>query len=101
MVQPYLEGGSLHASRTALDYARWLAVPYPTQQERVAGEAKVQVSPMLADGSVAVRMGLLHLKVPGALSRPVVLRTKDDCSCGTSSEVVPLDLSRASQPSMF
>jgi len=30
MIQSDVRGGSLHASRAALTYARWLAVPYPT-----------------------------------------------------------------------
>lgn len=104
MVQSDLKGGSLHASRAALDYGRWLAVPYPTEKDRAAGEAKVQANLTLAEGSESERMNLLHLKLPGAMSKLVVLRTKDDYrACLASSDLVPAapDLGGATQPSMF
>ena len=104
MVQSDLKGGSLHASRAALDYGRWLAVPYPTDKDRAAGEAKVQANLTLADGSESERMNLLHLKLPGAMSKLVVLRTKDDYrACLTTSDLAPAtpDLGSATQPSMF
>lgn len=104
MVQSDLKGGSLHASRAALDYNRWLAVPYPTDKDRAAGEAKVQANLMLADGSEAERMVLLHLKVPDALSKLVVLKTKDDyraCLSGNHEGLAHPNLSNVTQPSMF
>lgn len=104
MVQSDLKGGSLHASRAALDYDRWLAVPYPTEKDREAGEAKVQANLMLADGTEAERMVLLHLKVPGTLSKLVVLKTKDDyraCLATHDPRSSAPDLSSATQPSMF
>lgn len=41
MVQSDLEGRSLHASRAALGYRRWLAVPCPTQVGRAQQEPKI------------------------------------------------------------
>jgi len=104
MVQSDLKGGSLHASRAALDYGRWLAVPYPTEKDRAADEPKIQANLTLADGSVSERMDLLHLKVPGAMSKLVVLKTKDDYrACLAQSQRKPSESgpSSASQPSMF
>jgi len=103
MVQSDLKGGSLHASRAALGYGRWLAVPYPTDKDLAAGEAKVQANLTLANGSVSERMDLLQLKNPEAISKLVVLKTKDDyrkCLARSESEPSESGLS-ASQPSMF
>ncbi len=50
MVQSDLAGGSLHASRAAIDYKRWLAIPYPTRQDVSWQESKIQANLLLADG---------------------------------------------------
>jgi len=77
MVQSDIEGGSLHASRAALSYGRWLAVPYPTVQDRASGSEKIQANLLLADGSEAERADLLRVPV-SRLNQVVILRTKKD-----------------------
>lgn len=77
MVQSDREGGSLHASRAALSYGRWLAVPYPTQQDRERGEPKVQANLVIADGSTRDASDLLKCKDVD-LHRVIVLRSKED-----------------------
>lgn len=79
MIQSDLKGGSLHASRAALDYGRWLAAPYPTDLDRINSEPKVQANLMFADGSEEDRMGLLRCPAP-ALERLIVLRSREDYS---------------------
>ena len=79
MVQSDLEGGSLHASRAALSYGRWLAVPYPTVQDRTAGAEKVQANLLLADGTETERADLLRIPV-SRLSQVIILRTRNDYS---------------------
>ena len=59
MIQSDVKGGSLHASRAALQYGRWLAVPYPTDQDREASEAKIQANMLFASTSVADKKNLL------------------------------------------
>lgn len=77
MVQSDLKGGSLHASRAALDYDRWLAVPFPTDKDRAAQEPKVQANLRIAEGSEAEKVELLRCK-PSALKRIITLRGRDD-----------------------
>lgn len=77
MIQSDLKGGSLHASRAALDYGRWLAVPYPTVLDFNNGEAKIQGNLMLADGSDKQKEELLRCP-PSALDRLIILRGKED-----------------------
>lgn len=78
MIQSDLRGGSLHASRAALSYGRWLAIPYPTEQDRARREPKIQANLMLADGTSADRRDLLRLKDDAALDRVLVWRSKED-----------------------
>jgi DNA processing protein len=59
MIQSDLKGGSLHASRAALQYGRWLAVPYPTDQDREAAEAKIQANLLFASNSTYEKKNLL------------------------------------------
>ncbi len=47
MVQSDLTGGSLHASRAAVRYRRWLAVPFPTEQDRSRKEPKIEANLLL------------------------------------------------------
>jgi DNA processing protein len=77
MIQSDLVGGSLHASRAALDYDRWLAVPYPTPKDRERGESKVQANLLIAQGTDAQRTELLRCP-QSALKRVIVLRSKED-----------------------
>lgn len=77
MIQSDLKGGSLHASRAALDYKRWLAVPYPTARDRANNEPKVQANLVLSDAAVGDRCDLLRC-VPIDLDRVIVLRSKAD-----------------------
>jgi DNA processing protein len=77
MIQSDLTGGSLHASRAALDYGRWLAVPYPTPKDRERGESKIQANLVIAEGSDAQRSELLRCTT-GALERIIVLGSKED-----------------------
>lgn len=77
MVQSDLKGGSLHASRAALDYKRWLAVPYPTDKDRDNAEPKVQANLMIADGVDAQRADLLRCPLD-ALRLVEVVRGRDD-----------------------
>lgn len=79
MVQSDLKGGSLHAARAALNYGRWLAVPYPTERDRRASEAKIQANLLLADGSPEAKVDLLKSVTRADLSRIIVLRSKEDC----------------------
>jgi DNA processing protein len=78
MVQSDIKGGSLHASSAALDYGRWLAVPYPTERDRTACEAKIQANLVLADGSAKAKVGLLKGVSQEDLKRIIVLRSRDD-----------------------
>ena len=102
MIQSDLKGGSLHASRAILDYARWLAVPYPTETDRAAGEMKVQANLLLADGTVPQKLDLLRCRGEDALSRLIILRSKEDyVSClrlPAASKAPPLE---PSQHTMF
>lgn len=77
MVQSDLRGGSLHASRAALAYGRWLAVPYPTVQDVVADEPKIQANLVIANGIQVHRAALLRCTLD-ALERVFVLRGRDD-----------------------
>lgn len=93
MVQSDLKGGSLHASRAALDYGRWLAAPYPTELDRINGEPKVQANLTFADGSKQDRMDLLRCPAT-ALDHLIVLRSREDYSkmlLSDSTEKILLD----------
>lgn len=77
MVQSDVVGGSLHASRAAIEYGRWLAVPYPTEQDISRKESKIQANLRLADGSVNEKIELLKCN-PADLNRLVIIRGKSD-----------------------
>lgn len=47
MVQSDLEGGSLHASRAAIAYKRWLFVPVPTTRDLADNDPKIQANLVL------------------------------------------------------
>lgn len=77
MIQSDLKGGSLHASRAALDYHRWLAVPYPTPLDLGKKEPKIQANLILADGSDFQKEELLRCS-SSALERLIVIRGRED-----------------------
>lgn len=88
MIQSDLKGGSLHASRAALDYGRWLAVPYPTDQDRQNREPKVQANLTLAEGAESELAELLRC-APSALERIIILRSRDDYGQMVSKTTLP------------
>lgn len=88
MIQSDHKGGSLHASRAALDYGRWLAVPYPTEPDRLNGEPKVQANLTFADGSPQERKELLRCE-DQALGRVIILRSRDDYAKMVANKAVP------------
>ena len=101
MVQSDLQGGSLHASRAALDYGRWLAVPYPTEEDRASGAAKVQANLLLADGSDNERLDLLRCN-DGGLQKLYILRSKEDYArCLIAAPATPGAERPAAQGSIF
>ncbi|EPF65936.1 DNA-processing protein DprA [Pseudomonas syringae] len=77
MIQSDIKGGSLHASRAALDYDRWLAVPLPTSVDRNNEEPKVMANLLIAEGEWVDKANLLKCKRE-KLDNILVLRTKDD-----------------------
>jgi DNA processing protein len=102
MVQSDLQGGSLHASRAAIDYGRWLAVPYPTEADRASKAAKAQANLMLADGSDADRRELLRRKEADGLDQIIVLRSKEDYArCLSSRSKAAVVEPPATQGSIF
>lgn len=79
MVQSDLKGGSLHASRAALDYRRWLAVPFPTALDQANNEPKVQANLLISEESMEKRAELLRCGL-SALNKVIILRGKEDYS---------------------
>lgn len=77
MVQSDLKGGSLHASRAALDYQRWLAVPYPTERDRANKEPKIQANLLIADGTLEQKQELLRCE-PSTFERTIILRGRNE-----------------------
>lgn len=77
MVQSDTVGGSLHATRAALEYGRWIGVPYPTERDRDQQEPKIQANLLIAEGSVDERCRLLKCE-PLSLGKVIVLRGKED-----------------------
>lgn len=78
MIQSDIKGGSLHASRAALDYERWLAVPFPTDADQASNEPKIQANLLIADDCADIERGMLLKCNQSRLSRIIILRTRDD-----------------------
>ena len=78
MVQSDVSGGSLHASGAILRYGRWLAVPYPTPQDRERNEPKIQANLLLAQGTPEDKARLLQLGEKAGQPNIIVLHSKDD-----------------------
>jgi DNA processing protein len=77
MIQSDLVGGSLHASRAALEYGRWLAVPYPTEADRMRQDPKIQANITLAEADEKKKSALLKCTLSD-LSRLAIIRSKED-----------------------
>jgi DNA processing protein len=77
MIQSDLRGGSLHASRAALTYQRWLAAPYPTDKDLKKAESKIQANRVLAHGTPLEKAELLRC-APEALDHLMILRSRAD-----------------------
>ncbi|UUD66065.1 DNA-protecting protein DprA [Pseudomonas seleniipraecipitans] len=78
MIQSDIKGGSLHASRAALDYERWLAVPFPTDADLAANEPKIQANLLIADSGADIERATLLKCHRSRLAKIIVLRTKED-----------------------
>lgn len=77
MVQSDLKGGSLHAPRAALDYRRWVAVPYPTIQDRSEKALKIQANLLICHGTDEDKTQLLRCSKE-ALNLIRVINSKED-----------------------
>ena len=77
MMQSDLKGGSLHASRAAIKFARPLIVPYPTATDVSEGAEKISANLLLADGDLAEKERLLHCKRED-LSNLIILHDRRD-----------------------
>lgn len=95
MVQSDIKGGSLHASRAALSYRRWLAVPYPTDRDCEQQEPKIQANLLIAGGSDTERADLLRCPV-SALRFVKVVRSRADYFRLVSPDVATSDGDQAS-----
>lgn len=96
MIQSDVKGGSLHASRAALEYNRWLAVPYPTLVDRDLNEPKIQANLLLADGDNKDRASLLRCSEPN-LDRVLILRGREDYASLSSAMDRPLLLANETE----
>jgi DNA processing protein len=77
LIQTDLKGGSLHASRAALEYGRLLAYPVPTAPDVERNEPKVQGVLLIDQGAPVEVANLLRCNT-AALTRLRPLRSKDD-----------------------
>lgn len=93
MVQSDLLGGSLHASRAALEYKRWLGVPYPTERDRAFCEPKIEANLVLSSEDEIAKAKLMRCNREW-LRGIRVLRSKDDYPglLSTSETSVPTDM---------
>lgn len=76
MVQSDLQGGSLHASRAAVEYQRPLGVPQATKRDTAAQEAKIQANQVLIEGGKEAAT-LLRCR-ESDLRRVIPLRSRED-----------------------
>lgn len=77
MVQSAREGGSLHASRAALQHGRHLVVPLPTERDRNAHEPKIEANMLLANCDDGAKTELLKCAQED-LSRLTILTGRND-----------------------
>ncbi len=79
MIASDIQGGSLIASRASIQSGRVLAVPYPTKDDRLKEEPKVQANLILADDDWSDKAELLECsKKPELLDQLFIIRNKDD-----------------------
>lgn len=78
LVQSDLKGSSLGVCSAILDCGRWLAVPYPTESDKLLGGAKVSANLWLAEGTNAQKLDLLRRHDERILSHLIILRSKED-----------------------
>lgn len=96
MVQSDVQGGSLHASRAALDYRRPLAVPVPTPRDLNNREPKVQGNLVILNGG---RDAAALLKChEGDLDNVIPLASREDYPRFTQAMERPSD---APQPRLL
>lgn len=101
MVQSDVHGGSLHASRAAISYGRFLGVPYPTAKDEQNREPKVQANILLANGASEDRAALLRCSV-GDLARLIILKGREQYKDLLQTEVEEMIWSTAPvQTSLF
>lgn len=84
MVQSDEEGGSMHASRAAIELGRVLAVPVPAQAELASNEPKTGANKVLVGPDLQERARLLKCSVE-APKRVFRLTSKADASSGSCS----------------
>lgn len=77
LIQSDVQGGSLHASRAALEYRRVLAVASPTERDVAAGEPKIGANVILAGDDQEKKVSLLNCD-RAMLGKLFVIRSKDD-----------------------
>ena len=77
MIQSDLVGGSLHASRAAIEYKRILAVPCPTELDVLSGEKKIEANKLLSGENNREKAFLLKCKEE-ELRHVLIIRSKDD-----------------------
>lgn len=77
MVQSDLKGGSLFASRAALDYGRVLVVPKPTERDQANNELKIDANRVMIFGTQSEKLDLLKC-APKELENLFILHNKDD-----------------------
>lgn len=61
MVQSDLKGGSLHASRSAINYGRYLIIPNQSNRDIINNEPKIQANLMFMNGDVYSIRSLLKI----------------------------------------
>jgi DNA processing protein len=77
MIQSDKAGGSMHATKAAIEYGRLLAIPRPTERDLVNREKKIEVNQILCDGTSDERAKLLDCNISD-LDRLFVINGKDD-----------------------
>lgn len=77
MIQSKLDGGSLHAARAAVRSKKWLAVPYPTEQDRAIKSPYIEANLLLADGSEDEKLKLMRCEKYD-LTNIAILKSRHD-----------------------
>lgn len=77
MIQSDEQGGSWHASRAALRYGRYLVVPRPTEEDKIAGELKIRGNMKIVARSDSEKMSFLKCGMDD-IRRIIILEGKND-----------------------